>query len=191
MPWPFTSDNEEKPTGWPFPSSNESSEKKELTAWTVSTYYKKSIEEHEHFTKDGQEIIHKTGWRGGSWIVYTNDGNPPEFEFDYVPGGDGSKDSIDINNCYYNNIEEVELDSTFDGCWEDMEWPDDMDEDEQAEIEEAMEEDGYYEALESREWYSSDSEMWIWGPILIEGENGFRKIIQADEHGNVVDFEEE
>lgn len=176
---------------WPFPVSNEPQEERTLTAWTVSTYYKKSIEEHEHFVKDGQEIIHKTGWRGGSWIVYTNDGNPPEFEFTTVPGGNDAVDSIDINNCYSNNIEEVELDSTFDGCWSDVEWSDDMDEDEQAEIEEAMEEDGYYEALESRDWTHNDTEMWIWGPILIEGENGYRRIICADEDGNVIDFKED
>jgi len=36
-----------------------STEDKKLTEWTVSTYYKKSIEEVEHFTKDGMEIVHR------------------------------------------------------------------------------------------------------------------------------------
>ena len=186
MPWPFGSDD----TPAPFPGQKPT-EKKPLTAWTVSTYYKKSIEEVEHFFKDGMEIVHRTGWRSGSWTVYTNDGKPPEFEFTTVPGGNDAIDSIDMNNCYYNNIEEVEFNETWDGCWADVEWPEDMDEDEQAEIEEAMEEDGYYDAFESNDWSHSDTEMWIWGPILIEGENGFRRIIQADEDGNVIDFEED
>ena len=162
-----------------------------MAVWTVSPYYKKSIEEHEHFVKDGMEIIRKTGWRGGSWTVTTSDDNPPEFEFTFVQGGDGKKDSIDINSCYDNNIEEVELDSTFDGCWEDIEWPEDMDEDEQASIEEQMDDDGYFTALEDHGWSQDDSEAYIWGPILIEGEDGSRKIIIADKDGNVRDFEED
>lgn len=171
--------------------TTEVEQKKELTAWTVSTYYKKSVEEHEHFVKDGQEIVHKTGWRSGSWTVYTNDGRPPEFEFCQVPGGDGKTDSIDMNNCYSNNIEEVELNETFDGCWDDTVWPDDMDEDEQAAIEEVMEEEGYYDAFETNGWDHSDTECYIWGPILIEGDNNFRKIIVADENGVVTDFDDE
>lgn len=188
MPWPFGTDDDAPA---PFPGSDATEEKKELTAWTVSTYYKKSIEEVEHFVKDGMEIVHRTGWRGGSWTVYTNDGNPPEFEFDYVPGGDGNKDSIDINNCYSGNIEEVELIETFDGCWEDDEWPDDIDEDDRAALEAAIEEEGYYSGLEENGWWHNDTEMWIWGPILIEGDNDYRRIICADEDGNVVDFEED
>ena len=160
-----------------------------MATWTVSTWYKKSIEEHEHFVKDGQEIVRKTGWRGGSWTVTTSDDNPPEFEFVEVPGGDGKRDSIDINSCYDNNIEEVELDSTFDGCWEDIEYPDDMDEEERERLEELMEEEGFY-AIEEEGWYSNDTECYIWGPILIEGENGFRKIIIAHD-GVAVDFVDE
>ena len=186
-------------TGWPFgpaeitpyPGSDAPVEKKELTAWTVSTYYKKSIEEVEYFTKDGMTIVHRTGWRSGSWTVYTNDGNPPEFKFTTVPGGNDNIDSIDMNSCYYNNIEEVEFVETFDGCWDDTEWPDDIDEDEKTAMEEAMDENGYYDAFESNDWYHSETEMWIWGPILIEGDNDYRRIIEADDNGNVVDFKDE
>ncbi len=180
MAWPNGPEATDKPE-----------EKKELTAWTVSTYHKKSIEEVEYFSKDGMKIVHRTGWRSGSWTVYTNDGKPPEFEFDYVPGGTAAKDSIDMNNCCYNNIEEVEMNETWDGCYDDTEWPDDIDEDEKSAIEETMEEEGYYTAFEENDWWHDDTEMWIWGPILIEGENGFRKIIEADEDGNVSEVEEE
>jgi hypothetical protein len=162
-----------------------------MAVWTVSTYYKKSIEEVEHFVKDGMEIVHRTGWRGGSWTVTTLDDNPPEFEFDVVPGGTDAKDSIDMNNSYVNNIEEIEMNETYDGCYDDTEWPDDIDEDEKAAIEEKMEEEGYYSAFEENDWTHTDTEMWIWGPILIEGENDYRRIIVADEDGNVVDFDEQ
>lgn len=171
---------------WPNgPDENtKAEEKKPLTAWTVSTYYKKSIEEHEEYTKDGMTIIRKTGWRGGTWTVYTNDGNPPVFDFTEVPGGDGKTDSISIYDAYSNNIEEVELNETWDGCWEDIEWPDDIDEEEQERLEALIEEEGFY-AIEEEGWYQGDSATYIWGPILIEGDNDFRQIIQADEDGNV------
>lgn len=161
-----------------------------MADWTVSTYYKKSIEEHEHFVKDGMEIIRKTGWRSGSWTVTTSDDNAPEFEFTFVQGGDGKKDSIDMNSCYDNNIEEVQLNETWDGCWEDIEWPEDLDEEERERLESLIEEEGFY-AIEENGWSNDDSECYIWGPILIEGNNGFRKIIIADEDGNIADFEED
>lgn len=145
-------------------TNTEPEEAKTLTYWTVKPVDKKSIEEVEHFTKDGMEIVHTTGWRWGEWTVATNDGNPPEFEFE-----DGR---LDINSCYTNNIEEVEMVETSDGWLDDTEWPDDIDADERSAIEEAMEEDGYYTALEEKDWYHSDTEMYISGPIEISDANG-------------------
>ena len=161
-----------------------------MANWKVSTYYKKSCEEHEHYYKDGQTIIRKTGYRLGSFFVETSDDNPPEFEFDFVPGGDGHKDSINMYDCCINNIENVELDTMWDGCWEDIEWPEDIDDEERERLEALIEEEGFY-ALEEDGWYQGDSATYIWGPILIEGDNGYRRIIIADEDGNVSDFEEE
>ena len=129
-----------------------------MAVWTVRTYYKKSVEEHEHFVKDGKEITRKTGWRTGSWTVTTTDDNPPEFEYDFVPGGDGRKDSIDMNNCYNNNIENVELIETWDGCWEDIDFPDDMPEEEKDRLMELIEEEGFYALEDQEDWYSSDTE---------------------------------
>jgi len=79
---------------------------------------------------------------------------------------------------------------TWDGCYEDMEWPDDIDADEQTAIEEAVDEGDYFSALQDNDWLDGETEMWIWGPILIEGNNNFRKVIIADEEGKVVEFEE-
>lgn len=164
-----------------------------MANWKVSPYYKKSCEEHEHYTKDGLTIIRKTGYRGASFYVETTDDNPPEFEFDYVPGGDGSKDSIDMYNCCYNNIENSELESMWDGCWEDIEYPDDIDEEEQERLQELIEEEGIYEALEGTEGFSqSETQAWIWGPILIEDSEGNKvRIICADDNGNVIDYKED
>jgi hypothetical protein len=164
-----------------------------MANWKVSTYYKKSCEEHEHYVKDGKTIIRKTGFRGCSFFVETNNDNPPEFEFTYVPGGDENKDSINMYDCCYNNIENVELDTMWDGCWEDIEFPEDMDEELQEALKERFEESSVYEVLEDEEgWSQNECEAWIWGPILIEDENGNKvKIICADENGDVIDFKEE
>lgn len=164
-----------------------------MANWKVSPYYKKSCEEHEHYTKDGLTIIRKTGYRGASFYVETTDDNPPEFEFDYVPGGDGNKDSIDMYNCCYNNIENSELESMWDGCWEDIEYPDDIDEEEQERLQELIEEEGIYEALEGTEGFSqSETQAWIWGPILIEDSEGNKvRMICADINGNVIDYKED
>jgi len=162
-----------------------------MATWKIRNYYKKSIEEHEHFSKDGLTIIHRTGWRSGSWYVTTSDDKPPEFEFDYVPGGDGAKDSIDVYNFPGPNIEDVELIETFDGCWEEFDWPEDLDEDERAELESLVEDEGAY-ALEDQGWLQNDNQCWIWGPIVIEDEDGNQvKIVVADEDGNCVEFKEE
>lgn len=162
-----------------------------MANWTVRTHYKKSIEEHEHFVKDGWKIVRKTGWRSGSWSVTTSDEGMPEFEFDFVPGGDGHRDSINVYDCCANNIEDVELIETWDGCWEDVEWPEDMDDDERERLEALIEEEGFYVLEDQEGWILDETEMWIWGPIEIENEAGaVVRIIVANEDGNAVDFKQ-
>ena len=165
-----------------------------MAYWTVSPYFKKSCEEHEHYTKDGMTIVRKTGFRGATFNVETTDDNPPDLEFDYVPGGDGAKDSIDMYNCFGSNIENSELDSMWDGCWEDIVYPDEMDEEEKERLQALIEEEGdIYDVLENQEgWCQSDSEAWIWGPISIENNaTGEVKIIIADQDGNAVEYKED
>lgn len=163
-----------------------------MANWQVSTYYKKSCEEHEYYVKEAQTLIRKTGFRGATFLVETSDDNPPEFEFTYVPGGDGKKDSINMYDAIVNNILNVELDSMWDGWYEDIDFPADMDEDEQETLQELIDEEGVYEALESNGWENHETEAWVWGPILIENAEGNRvKIICADDNGNIVDFKEE
>ena len=166
-----------------------------MATWTVSTYHKKNVQEVEtYLQEDGEgKVVVTNGFRWGTWTVETNDDNPPEFEFTEVPNGDGSKDSINMLDCEINNIESVELYSMDDGgCWYDVDVTG-LDEEQQAEIEDFLEENSPYE-LEEREdegWYQDETEWWIWGPIQITNDKGYSRIIIADENGNVVDFKED
>lgn len=138
-----------------------------MSDWTVSTADKKSVEEHEIWTKSGQTIRRVTGFRWGTWTVTTSDDNPPDFELRQTPSGNEDRDSIDMNDCSENNIEDVELENLDDGWYGDVTYPDGMDKDEQARLSELWEEDSY-EAWESEGWYNSETEVWVWGKLNIE-----------------------
>ncbi len=138
-----------------------------MATWTVSTADKKSVEEHELWSKDGQTIRRVTGFRWGTWTVTTSDDNPPEFELKQTPGGNDDYDSIDMNDCSENNIEDVELDNLDDGWYGDVTYPDDMDEDEQERLDELWEEDSY-SAWEGDGWVNYETEVWVWGELNIE-----------------------
>jgi len=163
-----------------------------MATWTVSTYYKKSCQEVESYHQqegEGQVTV-TNGFRYGEWTVETSDDNPPEFEFTFVPGGDGKKDSIDMLDCEVNNIESVELNEMFDGgCWYDVEI-EGLTDDEEDELREFLEDHTAYN-LEEQGWRQGDTHWWIWGPIEIKNEDGETvRIICADPEGNVITFSE-
>lgn len=116
-----------------------------MATWKVTPIWKKSIIEYTHMTKDDNELIIETGWRGGEFLVYTDDDNPPDLE----PG-------VDILNCGY----ESEMVETYDGCWEEYHY-DDVDEETQAWLEEYFEEGNSYFDLEEHGWIFSDGEFII------------------------------
>jgi len=166
-----------------------------MAQWQVRTYYKKSCEQHEYFSHDDYEGKIKVvdGFRSCTYNIETTDENMPELEFTFVPGGDGKKDSIDLNSVYGGNIESCELEEMFDGgCWGDVDFPEDMDEEEQERLGEFISDEGSW-ALEDEEgWCLDDTEVWVWGPLEIINEDGETvRIICADADGNVVDFVEE
>jgi hypothetical protein len=165
-----------------------------MATWTVKTYHKKNVQEVEHWVqREGQGKITVTnGFRWGEWTVETSDDNPPEFEFTTVPGGDGLRDSINMLDCEVNNIESVELVNMDDGgCWYDVDVTG-LDEEEQAKIEDFLEENSIYDLEDEGDWYNDETEWWIWGPIEIINEAGDTvRIICADESGNVVDYKDE
>ena len=166
-----------------------------MAQWTVSTHYKKSCEQHEHYVqREGEgRILVKDGFRLAEFTVETTDDEFPKFEFVTVPGGDGKKDSLDMYNLTGSNIEGSELVEMFDGgCWGDIEIEGIEDDDEVERLEEFIGEEGAYSLEDDGTWYLEDTEVYIWGPIEIKNEDGETvRIICADENGNVVDFKEE
>jgi hypothetical protein len=134
-----------------------------MTWWKVSTTEKKSCEEREIWTKDDKTIIRINGFRWGTFMVETSDDNPPEGITEENPDG------IDMYGHMADNIEQIELDSMDDGWYGDYEF-EGIDEEEQEELQAAMEDD-YYEYLESNGWYNSETEAWLHGPLEITKEN--------------------
>jgi hypothetical protein len=184
---------------WPFPPLETALGDKMTTEskskwWTVRTHYKKSCEQHEYFVqREGDGRIKVTdGFRFCEYSVETNDGEFPKFEFTTVPGGDGKKDSLDMNSLYGDNIESSDLVEMFDGgCWGDTEITGIDDEEEVERLQEFVSENGSYALEDEGDWYLDETEVWVWGPLEVEDEDGNVRIIIADEDGNVVDFVEE
>jgi len=166
-----------------------------MAFWVVRTYYKKSVEQHEHYVqREGDGIITvKDGFRSCTFRVETEDDKFPEFEFVEVPGSDGKRDSIDMYSCEANNIISSEMIDMYDGgCWGDIEF-ENLDEDEEEEVREFIDENGAYALEDEGDWYLEDTEVYIWGPIEVtnEDDENIKRIIIADEDGNMIDFVEE
>lgn len=167
-----------------------------MATWTIRTYYKKSCEQHEHFYNrniDGAKIIVKDGFRRAEFTIETTNDEFPQIEFTKLPGGDGKTDSVDLFSLIGDNIESTEMVEMFDGgCWGDVEI-EGVDEDEVDRLRELINEEGAYALEEDGEgdWYLSDTECWVWGPLELEDEEGNIRIIIADEDGNVITFNED
>jgi len=184
-------------TGWPFAGPAQTTEETVTESkskwWTVRTYYKKSCEQHEYFVqREGEGRIKVIdGFRFCTYNVETNDGEFPKFEFTYVPGGDGAKDSLDMNSIGGANIESSELVEMFDGgCWGDNEF-EGLEDDEVEKLEEFLSENGSYALEDDGEWYLDETEVWVWGPLEVSDDDGNTRIVCADENGNMIDFVEE
>lgn len=166
-----------------------------MATWTIRTHYKKSCEQHEYFYNrniKGAEIVVKDGFRFAEFTIETTDDEFPDIEFDCVPGGDGKKDSVDLFSLGGSNIDSTEMVEMYDGgCWGDIEINGIDDEDEVERLTDLINEEGSYALEDDGDWYLSDTECWVWGPLEIKDEEGNVRIIIADEDGNVVDFEEE
>jgi hypothetical protein len=184
---------EAEQTGWPFagPAEVKENEVTESKWWTVRTHYKKSCEQHEYFVqRDGTGRIKVVdGFRFCTYNVETNDGKFPQFEFTTVPGGNAARDSLDLNSLSGSNIESSELVEMFDGgCWGDIEITGIDDEEEVERLEELINEEGAYSLEDDGDWYLEDTEVWVWGPIEVEDDEGNVRIVCADADGNMVDF---
>jgi len=135
-----------------------------MAQWRVSTKQSKCIEEREIWTHPDKGVIERrTGFRNGSYLVTTDDIEPPEFELSEGPDGDGSAHSVDMNSCGYD----TELIGLSDGYYLNIKWSNDLSEIEKEELEAAWEED-FYDGWENLGWMLDDTEVWFLGDLDIE-----------------------
>ena len=64
------------------------------------------------------------------------------------------------------------------------------DEEEVERLEEFISEEGAWALEDEGDWYLDETEVWVWGPLLVIDEDGNERIIIADDDGNVLDFKE-
>lgn len=165
-----------------------------MADWIVKTYHKKNVEQHEYFYQrsgDGKiKVI--DGFRFATFRVTTSDDNFPEFEFEKVPGGNDATDSLNLFSVSGANIEDSEMLDMFDGgCWFDIEI-EGLEEEEEERLREFIEENGSYALEDEGDWFLDETECWVWGPIEVTNEDTEEKrIIIADDDGNVTDFKDE
>lgn len=133
-----------------------------MATWYVKTKEKKSVEEHNIWTKNNLTIRHITGYRWGEFNVQTSDETPPTFVQKAVPEGNDSVDSVNMWNCGYES-DLVELD---DGWFEDFIWPDNMAQFARDSLEVKWN-DNPFDAWEEEGWELADTEVWFTGPLEI------------------------
>ena len=119
-----------------------------MAKWLVHTGRKDLVEE-QVWTKDGSTVKYQMLWRSGTWYVTTSDDNEPNFEAD-------KEGMLDMGWIEGPNIEESEFHETIDGCWEDWEFSNNMNEVEQARVIEGWEDDTY-EFMEEDGWMLDDT----------------------------------
>jgi hypothetical protein len=137
-----------------------------MAIWKISTTQKKMTEEREiwfHEVK-GWTITRINGYRWGTFIVETNNDEPPE---DIDPD---NPDGINMYDYFSDNAENgAELDSMNDGCYMDWDWDENMSEEDIEEVERIWEQDSY-SGMEENGWYNSETEAWLFGPLEITKE---------------------
>jgi hypothetical protein len=129
-----------------------------MATWILKTLHKKNAVEKQFWYKDGKVIIREEGYRWGEF--YCESDEQPEIDLDNEDGYNLSESDYDW-----------ELTSLDDGCWADWTFPEDMTEEEQAEIESAWEEE-YFEGMEELGWSQDDTEYILQGPLELSDEDG-------------------
>lgn len=127
-----------------------------MASYEISTKHKKSIVDVQYYKKDDYTIRYETGWRWGSGVITIPD-------HDDLPWPENPDDNDEIDVLSYD----FDMDSLDDGCWDDIEFPDDMDEEELNRLQELYDEDGIF-ALEEDGWECWDAELWFQGPLEIK-----------------------
>jgi len=119
-----------------------------MANWILNTG-RKDLTEQQVFTKGDSTIKYSTGWRSGTWFVTTSDDNEPDFEAD-------ENGMVELGWANGSNIEECSFEESFDGCWDEWEFSDDISEEERERIMEGWEEDAY-EFLYQEDWMEDDT----------------------------------
>lgn len=133
-----------------------------MATWKITNASKKNAIEVQYWTKDGVTVKKTEGYRWGVWTCESDD--EPDIDLD-------NPDGYQIGFDDY----EWEMEEMMDGSWMEWEFPEDMSEEEQQEIQEAWDEN-QYEGVEELGWYNEDTEHWIHGPIkLINEDTGEEK----------------
>lgn len=120
--------------------------------YRVGPLNKKCVTEVERWSKDGEDLVHRIGWRWG--YVLMNE--KPDLS-DYDP-------ETEWINVYEDW--DCELDSCDDGCWEEWEYPESWTEEEQEAFQEAWEED-WHDAPLNMGFTEEDTELWFEGEFEI------------------------
>jgi hypothetical protein len=129
-----------------------------MASWTLKTLHKKSAIEKQFWYKDGKVIIREEGYRWGEF--YCESDEQPEIDLE-------NPDDYNLSESDYD----WELTSLDDGCWADWTFPEDMTEEEQAEIESAWDEN-YFEGMEELGWSNDDTDYILQGPLELSDEDG-------------------
>ena len=125
-----------------------------MATWVLTTAEKKNVEEIEFWYKDGKIIKRTTGFRWGT--VYCESDERPDIDLE-------NPDGLEVFATDYD----FELDNLDDGHYCDVEYPDDMSQEEQERMDELWDEDSY-SAWEEEGWSNDDTETWFHGPLNLE-----------------------
>ena len=127
-----------------------------MATWVLKTLDKKSVEETEFWTKDGKTIKRITGFRWGT--VYCESDERPDIDL-------SNPDGLEVFATDYD----FELDNLDDGWYGDVEYPEDMSDEERERMDELWNEDSY-DGWEGDGWTNDDTETWFYGPLSLEQE---------------------
>ena len=125
-----------------------------MATWVLTTLEKKNVVETEFWYKDGNTIKRSTGFRWGT--VYCESDERPDIDLE-------NPDGLEVFATDYD----FELDNLDDGHYCDVEYPEDMSEEEQERMDELWDEDSY-SAWEEEGWSNDDTETWFHGPLDLE-----------------------
>lgn len=128
-----------------------------MATWTLTTLEKKNVEETEFWSKDGRTIKRITGFRWGS--VSCDSDEQPDIDL-------SNPDGLDVYCTGYD----FELDSLDDGHYSEVEYPDDMSQEEQDRLDELWDEEGY-DAWEGEGWSNNDTETYFHGPLQLTNQD--------------------